>query len=103
VGGLPLAELNHLEVQFLILLDFNLMIHPAEIQFYADHLLSNWLETQRSSFMGIPPPAPTNLDPSLSSLSTVRNPSSSNTVCNSDITAATATRSSDTMEDVQHG
>src|SRR5271170_5636804 len=67
VGGLPLAELNHLEIQFLILQDFNLMILPAEIQFYADHLLHFWImEQQRQtdrSFMGIvPPQPPTNLE-----------------------------------------
>src|SRR5271170_2476219 len=43
------------------------MIPPAEIQFYADHLLRYWiLEQQRQadkSFMGIvPPQPPTNLD-----------------------------------------
>src|SRR5271170_2387586 len=67
VGGLPLAELNHLEIQFLILQDFNLMILPAEIQFYADHLLHFWImEQQRQadrSFMGIVSPLPpTNLE-----------------------------------------
>jgi Cyclin len=65
VGGLPLAELNHLEIQFLILQDFNLMIPPAEIQFYADHLLHYWImEQQRQaekSFMGTPQPS-TNLE-----------------------------------------
>jgi hypothetical protein len=62
-----LAELNHLEVQFLIVHDFNLMICPAEMQFYANKLLRFWLmEQQRQlgkSFMGIiPPQAPTNLE-----------------------------------------
>ena len=60
-------ELNHLEIQFLILQDFNLMISPAEMQFYADHLLRFWImEQQRQadkSFMGIiPPQPPTNLE-----------------------------------------
>ena len=50
MGGLPLTELNHLEIQFLILQDFNLMIPPAEIQFYADNLLRFWiLEQQRQA------------------------------------------------------
>ena len=52
-----MAELNHLEIQFLILLDFNLMIAPVEIQFYADHLLRFWIvEQQRhadKAFLGI--------------------------------------------------
>jgi hypothetical protein len=32
-------ELNHLEIQFLHLHDFKLMISPGELQFYADKLL----------------------------------------------------------------
>jgi len=56
------VELNHLEIQFLVLQDFNLMISPAEMQFYADHLLGFWImEQQRQaekSFMGIIPPQP---------------------------------------------
>jgi hypothetical protein len=52
-----LAELNHLEIQFLILLDFNLMIPPVEIQFYADNLLHYWImEQQRQTdkaFIGV--------------------------------------------------
>jgi hypothetical protein len=42
------------------------MIPPAEIQFYADHLLRFWIMEQRQtdkSFMGIvPPQPPTNLE-----------------------------------------
>ena len=42
------------------------MISPAEIQFYADHLLRFWIMEQRQtdkSFMGIAPPQnPTNLE-----------------------------------------
>ena len=42
------------------------MISPAEMQFYADHLLRFWIMEQRQadkSFMGIiPPQAPTNLE-----------------------------------------
>jgi hypothetical protein len=42
-----LPELNHLEIQFLILNDFSLMIHPDEMQFYADHLLRYWIMEQQ--------------------------------------------------------
>ncbi|KAG6823343.1 cyclin-like protein interacting with PHO85 [Tephrocybe sp. NHM501043] len=36
VGGLPLAELNQLELQFLLLNDFRLVISSAEMQRYAE-------------------------------------------------------------------
>jgi hypothetical protein len=39
VGGLPVHELNQLELQFLLLNDFNLMISLEEMQKYADQLL----------------------------------------------------------------
>ncbi|KAH9921518.1 cyclin-domain-containing protein [Epithele typhae] len=39
VGGLPLTELNQLELQFLLLNDFHLMISQEEMQFYATKLV----------------------------------------------------------------
>lgn len=39
VGGLPLAELNALELQFLLLNGFDLIVSPEELQRYADYLL----------------------------------------------------------------
>jgi hypothetical protein len=39
---LPLHELNQLELQFLLLNDFRLMISVDEMQKYADQLLLNW-------------------------------------------------------------
>ncbi|KAJ2965646.1 hypothetical protein NQ176_g10517 [Zarea fungicola] len=39
VGGLPLAELNHLELQFLILNDFRLAISVEELEGYATMLV----------------------------------------------------------------
>ncbi|KAK7205575.1 cyclin-domain-containing protein [Myxozyma melibiosi] len=42
VGGLPLEELNHLELQFLILCDFRLAIPLEELQRYGDLLLQFW-------------------------------------------------------------
>ena len=40
VGGLPVDELNYLELQFLLLLDFRLMISVEELQQYADFILN---------------------------------------------------------------
>ena len=49
MGGLPLAELNHLELQFLILNDFRLSVPVEEldaygtmlVQFYAREAIAN--------------------------------------------------------------
>ena len=40
VGGLPLSELNQLELHFLLLLNFNLYINQSEFQSYSNKLLS---------------------------------------------------------------
>lgn len=48
VGGLPVEELNHLELQFLLLTDFRLMIPVEELQRYADLLLGFWKKEQRA-------------------------------------------------------
>lgn len=42
VGGISLQELNHLELQFLILCDFRLIISVEELQRYADLLYKFW-------------------------------------------------------------
>jgi hypothetical protein len=39
VGGLPLNELNHLEVQFLLLNDFRLAVSVEELEAYATMLV----------------------------------------------------------------
>lgn len=39
VGGLPLAELNHLELQFLVLNDFHLFIPVDELEAYGTMLV----------------------------------------------------------------
>ena len=39
VGGLPLVELNHLELQFLVLNDFRLSIQAEELEAYATMLV----------------------------------------------------------------
>jgi len=52
VGGLPLDELNHLELQFLLLTDFKLMIQIEELQRYADLLLKFWKREQNKNQNG---------------------------------------------------
>ncbi|CUM67874.1 uncharacterized protein PRCAT00005585001 [Priceomyces carsonii] len=49
VGGLPLEELNYLELQFLLLLDFKLMISVEDLQNYGDLLLRFWKREQVTS------------------------------------------------------
>ena len=39
VGGLPLPELNHLELQFLILNDFRLAVPVEDLEAYATMLV----------------------------------------------------------------
>ncbi|CAG8764706.1 35405_t:CDS:2 [Gigaspora margarita] len=43
VGGLPVSELNQLELEFLILNDFRLAISVEELQRYGDQLLKHWV------------------------------------------------------------
>lgn len=45
VGGIPLVELNQLELELLFLLDFQLYIPLEDIQLYADQLLSHSMNT----------------------------------------------------------
>ncbi|KIJ70603.1 hypothetical protein HYDPIDRAFT_23695 [Hydnomerulius pinastri MD-312] len=58
VGGLPQAELNQLELQFLLLNDFRLVISPEEMQRYAEQLVlfsqSQAQSSQPSSSSPIP-------------------------------------------------
>ncbi|QLL32321.1 hypothetical protein HG536_0C04900 [Torulaspora globosa] len=42
VGGISLQELNHLELQFLVLCDFELLISVSELQRYANLLCKFW-------------------------------------------------------------
>jgi hypothetical protein len=41
VGGIPLRELNQLELEFLFLIDFQLHVKLEDLQEYADQLLSH--------------------------------------------------------------
>ena len=44
VGGLPLHELNHLELQFLLLNDFKLFIPIEELEYYGSLLVEFYAE-----------------------------------------------------------
>ncbi|KAG2177471.1 hypothetical protein INT44_007982 [Umbelopsis vinacea] len=48
VGGLPLAELNRLELDFLFLCNFDLYVRVEDLQEYADQLLSRTHEPDRT-------------------------------------------------------
>lgn len=48
VGGLPLEELNYLELQFLLMLDFKLMVSVEEMQNYGD-LLRRFYQREQAS------------------------------------------------------
>ena len=43
VGGLPLPELNHLELQFLLLNDFRLAVPVEELEAYGTMLVEFWM------------------------------------------------------------
>lgn len=61
VGGLPLNELNQLELQFLLLNDFRLVIPLDELQRYADQLILFWIGRNGSTHpasSSIPLPSP---------------------------------------------
>jgi len=47
VGGLPVAELNNLELEFLHLNNFDLYISIEELQEYGDQLLKHWYKQQK--------------------------------------------------------
>ncbi|KAJ6786220.1 hypothetical protein PWT90_05754 [Aphanocladium album] len=53
VGGLPLAELNHLELQFLILNDFRLAIPVEELEGYATMLVEFYAREVVAKGVGI--------------------------------------------------
>ncbi|CDS11602.1 hypothetical protein LRAMOSA03865 [Lichtheimia ramosa] len=46
VGGLPVAELNALELEFLHLNDFSLNVTIEELQQYGDQLLMHWMREE---------------------------------------------------------
>ena len=58
VGGLPLIELNHLELQFLILNDFRLAVPVEELEAYGTMLVSFYAReaVANANLHGLPPP-----------------------------------------------
>jgi hypothetical protein len=44
VGGLPVSELNVLEVEFLALNEYNMFVTIDEFQYYGDQLLLHWMK-----------------------------------------------------------
>ncbi|KAI8078624.1 cyclin-domain-containing protein [Halteromyces radiatus] len=49
VGGIPVTELNALELTFLKLNNFNLNISLEELELYGDQLLEHWIREKRRS------------------------------------------------------
>ncbi|KAI8047051.1 cyclin PHO80-like protein, partial [Gilbertella persicaria] len=43
VGGLPVVELNMLELEFIAMNQFSLFVSVEELQHYGDQLLSQWV------------------------------------------------------------
>ncbi|KAG1753227.1 cyclin-domain-containing protein [Suillus lakei] len=75
VGGLPQAELNQLELQFLLLNDFRLVISPEEMQRYAEQLIL----FSQSQPPELSPSVPRPVTPSRSQQSTLQTRSSPTT------------------------
>lgn len=44
MGGLPVHELNMLELEFLSLNNFSLFVSVEELQHYGDQLLAHWIK-----------------------------------------------------------
>ncbi|KAF9780151.1 cyclin-domain-containing protein [Thelephora terrestris] len=61
VGGLPQTELNQLELQFLLLNDFRLMISPQEMQRYAEQLVLFSQLRSEGDLSSMPPRSPSSL------------------------------------------
>ena len=61
MGGLPQTELNQLELQFLLLNDFRLMVSPQEMQRYAEQLVLFSQLRSEGDLSTMPPRSPSNL------------------------------------------
>jgi hypothetical protein len=53
VGGLPVAELNTLELEFLRLNDYSLFVDISKLQRYGDNVLEHWNQTQELESLSI--------------------------------------------------
>ncbi|KAI8985948.1 cyclin-domain-containing protein [Pilobolus umbonatus] len=53
VGGLPVAELNALELEFLCLNDYNVFVTIEELQSYGDKILEHWMSAEEIDALAI--------------------------------------------------
>ncbi|CAO3607347.1 unnamed protein product [Cunninghamella echinulata] len=51
VGGLPVSELNVLELEFLALNNYNLFVTVEEFQYYGDQLLLHWMKEHEGNIV----------------------------------------------------
>ena len=71
MGGLPQTELNQLELQFLLLNDFRLMISPQEMQRYAEQLVLFSQLRSESDLSVMPPKSPSSLSAPMQAMGAV--------------------------------
>lgn len=71
MGGLPQTELNQLELQFLLLNDFRLMISPQEMQRYAEQLVLFSQLRSDGDLPAIPPRSPSSLSAPMQAMGAV--------------------------------
>jgi len=71
VGGLPQTELNQLELQFLLLNDFRLMISPQEMQRYAEQLVLFSQLRSEDDLSAVPPKSPSSLSAPMQAMGAV--------------------------------
>lgn len=71
MGGLPQTELNQLELQFLLLNDFRLMIPPQEMQRYAEQLVLFSQLRSEGDLSTMPPKSPSSLSAPMQAMGAV--------------------------------
>jgi PHO85 cyclin-6/7 len=71
VGGLPQTELNQLELQFLLLNDFRLMVSPQEMQRYAEQLVLFSQLRSEGDLSTMPPKPPSHLSAPIQTMGAV--------------------------------
>lgn len=71
MGGLPQTELNQLELQFLLLNDFRLMVSPQEMQRYAEQLVLFSQLRSEGDLSAILPKSPSSLSAPMQTMGAV--------------------------------
>lgn len=71
MGGLPQTELNQLELQFLLLNDFRLMVSPQEMQRYAEQLVLFSQLRSEGDLSAMPPRSPSSLSAPMQAMGAV--------------------------------